>query len=184
MRVKGSTTLSRVLSTLLNAAIAFSAPNPRTARGAHQAFRRFDELQALTDRQLQDTVRHAINGKYIVISGSGKERRIMLTKKGAQLANKAALAALRPPRPAHWDKKWRMVLFDIPEGLRKNRNSFAVGLKRLGFMPVQKSCFVFPFPCFEEVEVLADFCEVRCFITCALAESLDGSSMFRRRYKI
>ncbi len=184
MRIKGSATLPKVLSTLLNVAVAFSSPNPRTSRGAYQAFRRFDELQALTDRQLQDTVRHAISGKYIIISGAGKERRIVLTKKGAHLVNRAALAALRPPRPAQWDKKWRIVLFDIPEGIRKNRNSFAVGLKRMGFVSVQKSCFVFPFPCFEEVEALADFCEVHRYITCALAELLEGTSALRKHYRL
>src|SRR3989344_3211225 len=91
--------------------------------------------------QLQDTLRRAVRGRYVVISGKGEHRRLILTHKGKRLVNQKALENLRPPTPASWDKKWRLVLFDIPEEFRKNRNSFAVGLKRMGFVQIQKSCF-------------------------------------------
>jgi len=184
MRIKGSPLLPRFLSTLTNAAIAFSTPTQRNARGAHQAFRKFDKLQEMTNRQLQDTFRHAVRGKYVVISGSGERRRIILTHKGKQFLNQKAMEMLRPPVLRVWDKKWRLVLFDIPEEFKKNRNSFAVGLKRMGFVQIQKSCFVFPFPCLDEIEVLADFHEVRPFVTFLVAESLEGSKALARRFKL
>lgn len=184
MRIKGSPLLPHFLSTVANAAIAFSLPISRTARGAHQAFRKFDELQKLTNRQLQDTLRHAVRGKYIVISGSGERRRLVLTHKGKRFLNQKAMERLRPPVPRMWDKKWRLVLFDIPEEFKKNRNSFAAGLKRMGFVQIQKSCFAFPFPCLDEIDVLADFHEVRSFVTFLVAESLEGSKALARRFKL
>ncbi len=75
-------------------------------------------------------------------------------------------------------------MFDIPESSRKSRNSFAVGLKRMGFMQIQKSCFAFPYPCFEEAEVLADFCEVRAHVKLILAEQMDGGQGLFSRFKI
>ena len=184
MRIKGSPLLPRFLSTLANAAVAFSLPTQRNARGAHQAFRKFDKLQEMTNRQLQDTLRHAVRGKYIEISGSGQHRRLVLTHKGKRLLNQKALENLRPPTLRVWDKKWRLALFDIPEEFKKNRNSFAVGLKRMGFVQIQKSCFAFPFPCLDEIEVLADFHEVRRFVTFLVAESLEGSKALSRRFKL
>ena len=184
MRIKGSPLLTRFLSTLANAAVAFSLPTTHNARGAHQAFRKFDELQKMTNRQLQDTVRHSIRGKYVVIRGQGERRRLVLTHKGKRLLNQKALENLRPPVSRAWDKKWRLVLFDIPEEFKKNRNSFAVGLKRMGFVQIQKSCFTFPFPCLDEIEVLADFHEVRRFVTFLVAESLEGSKALARRFKL
>lgn len=184
MRIKGSPLLPRFLSTLANAAVAFSLPTQRNARGAHQAFRKFDKLQEMTNRQLQDTLRHAVRGKYVVISGKGEHRRVILTHKGKQFLNKEALDMLRPPIQKVWDKKWRLVLFDIPEEFKKNRNSFAVGLKRMGFVQIQKSCFAFPFPCLDEIEVLADFHEVRRFVTFLVAELLEGSKALARRFKL
>lgn len=184
MRIKGPHLLPRFLSTLANAAVAFSLPTAHTSRGAYQAFRRFDELQMLTQRQLQDTVRHAIQGKYVVITGNGKSRRLALTHKGKRLVNQKALETLKPARPSIWDKKWRMVMFDIPEEFKNRRDSFAAGLKRMGFVPIQKSCFVFPFPCFEEFEVLADFYQVRRFTTFLVIESLEKSHALARHFKL
>ena len=184
MRIKGSQLLPRLLSTVANAAIAFSLPTARNARGAYKAFRKFDELQKITNRQLQDVFRHAVRGKYIVISGNGQQRSLVLTHKGKRLLNQKALESLCPPRLRVWDKKWRLVLFDIPEEFKKNRNGFAVGLKCMGFVQIQKSCFAFPFPCFDEVEVLADFHEVRPFATFLVAEVLEGSKSLARRFKL
>lgn len=184
MRIKGSPLLPRFLSTVANAAIALSFPATRNVRGAHQVFRKFDALQEMTNRQLQDTLRHAVRGKYIVISGSGQHRRLVLTHKGKRLLNQKALENLRPPTLRIWDKKWRLVLFDIPEEFKKNRNSFAAGLKRMGFVQIQKSCFTFPFPCLDEIEVLADFHKVRPFVTFLVAASLEGSKKLAHRFKL
>lgn len=184
MRIKGSSLLPRFLSTLANAAIAFSLPTTRTSRGAHQVFRRFDELQKMTNRQLQDTFRYAMKGKYVVIVKKNGRTHVELTHKGKRFVDKKALENLRPSVPSVWDKKWRIVLFDIPEQFKRNRNSFAAGLKQMGFVQIQKSCFALPFPCLDEVEVVADFHEVRSFVTFLVAESLEGSKLLTRRFKL
>lgn len=43
-----------------------------------------------------------------------------------------------------WDKKWRLVIFDIPEKQRSLRENFRRKLKELGFGMVQKSVWVSP----------------------------------------
>ena len=55
-----------------------------------------------------------------------------------------------------WDKKWRVVIFDIPEELRSARKRLRGRLKHFGFFQLQKSVFVFPYPCEKE---LADICK-------------------------
>ena len=184
VRLKGSTALPRVLSSVANAAIAISSANASTSGGVYRAFRKFDELQSLSDRQLQGTVRHAIRGSYIVIRTIGGKRHIELTKKGRRSVQKSALERLRPLRQESWDGKWRIILFDVPESSRKGRNSFAAGLKRMGFAQIQKSCFAFPFPCLDEIEALADFCEVRPFIKLIVAERMEGSKQLAARFKL
>ncbi|MBI2019711.1 hypothetical protein HYS95_03550 [Candidatus Daviesbacteria bacterium] len=44
--------------------------------------------------------------------------------------------------PAEWDKKWRIVVFDIPEQKRLIRNLLRRNLKKWGFKPLQKSVWV------------------------------------------
>lgn len=184
MRLKGSPRLFYFLSTVANAAVAFSTSSSRTSRGAYHAFQKFDRLQEMTKQQLRDTVRHAMGNKYIVITGSGSTRKVLLTEKGRRFVGKIALERLRPKLVRPWDKRWRVVLFDIPEEFKKNRNSFAAGLKRMGFTQIQKSCFALPYPCLDELEVLADFHEVRPFVTFLVAESLENSKKLEKLYKL
>ncbi len=44
-----------------------------------------------------------------------------------------------------WDKKWRMVFFDIPEIKRRYRDELRFVLKRTGFKEFQKSAWVCPY---------------------------------------
>lgn len=100
------------------------------------------------------------------------------------MVGKLAVESLRPPKQKTWDKKWRMVMFDIPETEKKHRDGFAANLKRIGFLQVQKSAFVYPYPCFEELEVLADFHQVGAYLTYMTVESMTPSSQFIKRFKL
>ncbi len=50
-----------------------------------------------------------------------------------------------------WDGKWRIVMFDIPQTHERQRYLFRAKLKMLGFQMIQKSVFVIPYPCEEEL---------------------------------
>jgi DNA-binding transcriptional regulator PaaX len=41
-----------------------------------------------------------------------------------------------------WDGKWRIVMFDIPEKTRENRNWLRWQLISLDYKPIQKSVFI------------------------------------------
>jgi DNA-binding transcriptional regulator PaaX len=54
-----------------------------------------------------------------------------------------------------WDYLWRVVAFDVPERKKKYRDLFRLKLGELGFFPYQKSIYVSPFRCEEEIKGLA-----------------------------
>ena len=49
---------------------------------------------------------------------------------------------LKIDKPKIWDKKWRIVVFDIPEKQRGARDSLRTYLKKLDFYELQKSIFI------------------------------------------
>ena len=73
-----------------------------------------------------------------------------------------------------WDGKWRLVVFDIPEKLKVYRNAFREKLKELGFYELQKSVFVFPYPCEDEINFLIEFFNLRKCVRCGILESIDN----------
>jgi len=65
---------------------------------------------------------------------------------------------------ARWDGLWRVVIFDIPVHYNKARTAFRAKLKELGFVQIQKSVWVCPYPCETEILFVADFFSVRRYI--------------------
>jgi len=79
---------------------------------------------------------------------------LILTERGEEKLRKFELNDYKLIIPKYWDKKWRVLIFDIPEyrgGLRdKIRNT----LVSIGFMRLQDSVWVYPYDCAELVSFL------------------------------
>lgn len=82
---------------------------------------------------------------------------ISLTEKGRKKAGMFQINNLKIKKPKKWDRKWRLVIFDIAELKRIQREAFRGKLKELGFCPLQKSVWIYPFDCRAEIELLRDF---------------------------
>jgi len=57
-------------------------------------------------------------------------------------------------RPHKWDKKWRVVIFDIPEKKRKARDQIRSVFISAGFYRLQDSVWVYPYDCEDIVGLL------------------------------
>lgn len=93
----------------------------------------------------------------IEIKKDGYDVYITLTKEGRKRAGKYQINDLEIEKPKKWDKKWRVVIFDIPNTSRLIRDVFRRKLKEFGFYPLQQSIWIFPYPCQEEIKLLRDF---------------------------
>ena len=184
MRVKGQYILPKILATLGNAAVAVASGGSHTSAGVYRMLRTFNELQDISNKRLRQSVRYAVNKKFIRVTFSNKTRHIELTTGGIKVVGRAAIEALRLSSHKRWDHAWRIVLFDIPETHKKSRDGFAANLKRIGFIQMQKSAFVFPYPCVEELEVLANFHGVVEFLRIIEARSISNDEKLRKHFKL
>ncbi|MDO8552173.1 MAG: CRISPR-associated endonuclease Cas2 [bacterium] len=173
--------LYKVLSTIGNAAIAISRHPARNSLSAYRALRDFEKLQQASERQLRYISKYIIDKKYIRIRRYGNERaEIELTKAGAKVVARNAIYDLRPAKLAVWDSRWHLVFFDIPNQMKSARDAFAATLKRLGFERYQKSVFICPYPCEEELEVIADYFNITNNIEIAVAERITHENSFKK----
>ena len=86
--------------------------------------------------------------------------------------------------PGLWDKKWRVVVFDIPEKLRRGRDALREKLKNIGFYELQKSVLVFPYECQNEIEFLIEFFNLRKYVRYGILESIDNDLHLRRIFRV
>lgn len=81
---------------------------------------------------------------------------VRLTKDGKMKLEQWSLEDLTIKTSKRWDKRWRIVAFDISEKRKKAREALRKMLKQLGFYQLQKSLFVFPYPCEAEITFLKE----------------------------
>ena len=184
MRVRGRPLVQKVLSTIANAAIAFAHHPARTGGSLYRALREFDMLQEASDEQLRSVSRYVIAKKYITVRHSRESASITISSKGAKLIQSAAILSLRPQKQVVWDGKWRIVLFDIPNRMKHTRDAFAATLKRLEFLSLQKSVFLCPYPCAEELEAIADYYGINDCVVVIVSERFRGDRTYKAAFGI
>ena len=97
--------------------------------------------------------RYAINRtlKGLVESGlieshfSGQNDYARLTTKGRKKATTLKLESDTSLLP-DWDGKWRIILLDLPESRKAERESLRYLLKKAGFVCLKNSAWISPFP--------------------------------------
>lgn len=99
---------------------------------------------------------------------------LVLTDNGKQKALIYNLEKIKIKSPKIWDKKWRIVLFDIPNDRNRIRDILRRHFKNLGFYEFQKSVFVHPYSCKDEIDYLIEFYDIRTFVRFIVADSIDN----------
>jgi DNA-binding transcriptional regulator PaaX len=95
---------------------------------------------------------------HIVLEQTPKGKFARLTEEGKRAL--ARMVARSPDTRKHkrWDKRWRMVIYDIKNTRGRSRRQIQKTLQSFGFLKLQNSVWVYPYDCEELVTLLkADF---------------------------
>ncbi len=123
--------------------------------------------------------------KYIKIKyNSDSTVTVVLTRQGWERALTYQLNTMQLAQPKVWDKRWRVVTFDIPEKYKKLRDIFRIRLKQLGLYPLQKSVYVSPYKCFDEIEFLRELYGISFTIRYLLVEKIEDDGELVESFKL
>ncbi len=119
------------------------------------------------------------------VSGTYASRRVHLTAKGKAVMEQAMFEQYEIPEPAFWDGKWRVLAFDINERRRRSRDQLRRLLKNAGFVRIQDSVWVHPYPCDEFLSLIRAHLksgtgEMRMFV----AEALESDRALREHFSL
>jgi hypothetical protein len=79
-----------------------------------------------------------------------------------------------------WDGKWRFVIFDIPEKLKSGRDALRKKIKKLGFYELQKSVFIFPYKCADEIAFIIEFFGIKKYVRHGTMDSIDDDIYLKK----
>lgn len=162
--------------------IASSLVLPGLAIGLDKPFNAL--MKSLDKRAREREVRRAL--RYMrqtkLVENQSFDHGITITRKGQERLQKARYNGLRIARPKKWDGHWRLVIFDIPESRKYARDNLSGKLRTLGFQPLQRSVWVHPFPCHEEIEATAVYLKVTRFVTYLETSYIDKPELLKSRF--
>jgi len=170
---------------LIAGAISVAATSPYFGVNAWRAFQNRQKRKKYPKQKFSDVFTRLKRKNAIHIERTGHEVKISLTAEGRKLAGYMQIDSLAIKKPAKWDKKWRIIMFDIGQLKLMQRNALRSKLKELGFAPFQKSIWLHPFDCRDEIKVLKDFFGLDdgevCLIT---AENIAREDSFKKYFSL
>lgn len=130
-------------------------------------------IQALYDSRLLEQKENADGTITLVLNEDGRKRALTYRIKN-----------MRAPLPSKWDKKWRFILFDIPEDEREARDAIREHLESMNFYCLQKSVWVYPFDCKNEIDFIIELLNVRKYVRFIIADYLDNEEHVKHFFKL
>lgn len=109
---------------------------------------------------------------------------VKITEKGKTETLKYDLKNFSIKKKKEWDKKWRMVIFDLPVDLKQEREIFREKLKQLGFYQMQKSVYIYPFPCEKEIKYLREVLSIPHYVKLVLIDKIENDEDLRKFFQI
>lgn len=85
-------------------------------------------------------------------------------------------------RPKRWDKRWRLVLFDIPEKRRSTRDALRKHMRHIGFYRLQDSAWIYPYECEEIIALLKTNFHLGNAVIYMVVESLENDRRLRDEF--
>lgn len=107
--------------------------------------------------------------------------RMLLTDKG-KAAAKRALLGNPLPQKMHWDRKWRILIFDIPETRRTLRDRIRSIVSGFGFVRLQDSVWVFPYDCEDVITLLKAELHLGTQMLYIIADAIEYDAPLREQF--
>lgn len=151
----------------------------RTLRSARIEWKKVDQrsfnrsIARLSQEKLLEEKEFANGSFKLILTKEGRRQAKILDLLGSSISFK---------KPKRWDKKWRIVIFDIPEKDRIFRDILREHLRNLRFYKLQHSVFVSPHPFEKPVLELVDIYSAKKYVRVITAISIDNESRIKNHF--
>ena len=142
------------------------------------------EWKKIDRNKLQADIRDLYESKLVdVKENKDGSNTFVLTRKGKMRVLTYHFSSMKIQQ-GKWDGNWRLVIFDIPEKIRSGRDALRHKLSALGFYELQKSVFIFPFECRNEVEFIIEYFNLRKHVRYGIISEIDNDLHLREIFHL
>ncbi|TSD02042.1 MAG: phenylacetic acid degradation operon negative regulatory protein [Parcubacteria group bacterium Athens0714_25] len=143
------------------------------APGILKVSRGYKRSEKYSDKKIINAVYSLERRKFVkIIKRKSGKTEVKLTNKGNKRIKEFYFKSLKISKPKEWDGKWRVVIFDIPVDKNSAREAFRRKIKELGLYQFQRSVWIYPYNCEDEMLFVAEFFNVSQYLEIFIAEKM------------
>lgn len=92
--------------------------------------------------------------------------------------------ALELNKKKRWDKKWRVVIFDIPEYRRSARDQLRIVMRSAGFYRLQDSVWLYPYDCEDFMALLKADLKIGSEVLYMIVDHIENDGKLKEHYSL
>ena len=127
-------------------------------------------MKHMDKKNAKKTLRYLKYRKLIEVREKNGTYYYKLTSKGHDKFEKVVIEDLKIPVPKRWDKKWRLVMFDIPAAHHKKRQFLLQKLRGMDFYKLQQSAWIHPFNCEKQIGTILQYLKLEQHVSLLVVE--------------
>lgn len=141
------------------------------------------EWKKFNENFLRRNLKRLHEQKVIEIIQENNQEVVRLTNKGQTkyLRYRFEELSLKGNR---WDGRWRLVIYDINRLKRAAQDSFRRTLKQIRFYPLQKSVYLTPYPCQQQIEYLRQYFDLGEEVLLLEVSKLENEKFFKEYFGV
>jgi len=133
---------------------------------------------------IKTTINRMENRGLIEFYKRGAKTLVRLTEKGRKELLKYQMREKIIEKPKKWDKKWRVVIFDIAEDARNLREGLRQELTNLGFIKLQNSVWVHPYECDDVVAMIKTYFDIEESVLFMTVEQVENDEWLKEWFEL
>lgn len=115
----------------------------------------------------------------------GGKRYARLTEHGeASLALERQKMSIAGSSQKRWDRRYRLVMFDVPEKRKNVRERLRFHMHEVGFLRIQDSAWIYPYDCEEFVALLKADLHIGKDVLYAVIEEIENDAWIRKHFNL
>lgn len=142
-----------------------------------------NEWKKFNTWRLKQVLKRLQNQKLVEVSETGDGHTVKITEKGRRKLLKYNLDDLILTNKK-WDKRWRIIIYDVEESKKPLRNVFQKVLRKLEFLQLQKSVYLTPYPCESEIEYLRQIYDIGPEVVILTINGLENEQAYKEYFAL
>lgn len=134
--------------------------------------------------QINQGIKRLLDRGLIEIKENKNCKWLEITNKGRKLLLKYELEGLAQHKPKKWDKKYRVVIFDVSEQRKKVRDQLRWILKSFDFVQLQGSVWVYPYECQEIIDLLKHYLDLESEVVYMTVDSIENDKWLKESFEL